>query len=367
MTAPDAAPLDRLLEHRTWVRGLVRSLVLDSSAADDVEQQVWLNAIRQGTEGIESPRAWLETVARNWARRVHRGASRRTRREAAVARPESQEPDGDPVERAEVHRAVVDAVLALPDPLRLAVLHHYFDGLSVADVASRLAVPHETVRSRLRLARGRLRKQLGPPAPAAAWSPALLGLAGLPRDFGAAAATGTAISGGTIAMTVAQKLAFALVVPAAVGAAFFTARAAVPPRDEAQEAALAQLAARIDRIEKAAESPRPAVARNDDRALLRRLEAVEVRLAEPASPPPVPAEKSAAAPRSAVPEQSSREADVAVPDAGQKVHDEMAAALAAAPGTAEHLAALRRLAEWLVKSSGPPAIDAEVDWAEAVL
>src|SRR5262245_42582010 len=183
MTAPDATPLDRLLEHRAWVRGLVRRLVLDPAGADDVEQQVWLTAVRHGGASIDEPRAWLGAVARNWARRAWRGSSRRTRREAAVARPEATENDGDPVERAEAHRAVVDAVLALPEPLRTAVLLHHFDGLSVADVAARVGAPHETVRSRLRLARARLREALGPSHGGTAWSPALLVLAGLPRDF----------------------------------------------------------------------------------------------------------------------------------------------------------------------------------------
>src|SRR5690349_5313898 len=113
MTAPDT-PLDRLLEHRAWVRGLVRSIVVDPGRADDVEQQVWLTAVQHRESTIDTPRAWLATVARNWARRAYRGASRTARREAAVARPEAVDADDDPVERAETHRAVADAVLALP-------------------------------------------------------------------------------------------------------------------------------------------------------------------------------------------------------------------------------------------------------------
>jgi len=364
MTAPDT-PLDRLLEHRPWVRGLVRSIVLDASRADDVEQQVWLTAVRHGGGGIETPRAWLATVARNWARRAHRGASRSARREAAVARPEAIDADGDPVERAEAHREVVDAVLALPEPLRLAVLHHYFDGLSVADVAKRLDVPHETVRSRLRLARGRLRERLGPTDGVAAWSPALLALGGLPKDFAVGTGT-TALTGGTIAMTAAQKVAFALVVPAAVGAAWITTRAAAPEPSDDRAADVARLEERLDRIEKSAAAAKPSRS-GDDRGLARRLDAVEARLDEQARAPattPV-ATKAGAAPAPSL-SPPKNEFEVKAAKDTKKDHDDIVAALKSKPGSPEHLAALRLLADWLVKSAGPPAVDKEVWWAQGL-
>jgi RNA polymerase sigma-70 factor (ECF subfamily) len=372
MTAPDA-PLDRLLEHRAWVRGLVRRLVLDPAGADDVEQQVWLTAVRHGGASIEEPRAWLGAVARNWARRAWRGTSRRARREAAVARPEATENDGDPVERAEAHRAVVDAVLALPEPLRTAVLLHHFDGLSVADVAARVGAPHETVRSRLRLARTRLRDALRPSHGGSAWSPALLVLAGLPRDFTAPVAAGAAsTTAGAIAMTAAQKVAFALVVPIAVGAAWITARtSAAPATDPARDDALAAIEARLDRIEKTVASLPPVRAGND-RALAHRVEALEAQLAEQSHAPAASAKGTAAQPagdaaaatgssaaKSArAPAQTSADAKAA--------RDEILAGLKAKPGSAEHLAALKRLAEWLIENAGPPPATLEIQWAQGL-
>jgi RNA polymerase sigma-70 factor (ECF subfamily) len=365
MTAPDT-PLDRLLEHRPWVRNLVRSIVLDQSRADDVEQQVWLTAVRHGGGGIETPRAWLAVVARNWARRLHRGAARTARREAAVARQEAIDADGDsPLVRAEAHREVVDAVLALPEPLRLAVLHHYFDGLSIADVAKRLDVPHETVRSRLRLARGRLRDRLGPNDGVAAWSPALLALGGLPKDFAVGTGT-TALTGGAIAMTAAQKLAFALVVPAAVGAAWITTRAAAPEPADDRAADVARLEERLDRIEKGAAAAKP-VRGGDDRGLARRLDAVEARLDESARAPAAATVATAASKTAASPATNDKPDVRAAKGESKKDHDEIVDALKSRPGSPEHLAALRRLAEWLVKSAGPPPVDAEIAWAEGLL
>jgi RNA polymerase sigma factor (sigma-70 family) len=369
MTAPDA-PLDRLLEHRAWVRGLVRSIVLDPQGADDVEQQVWLTAVRHRGAPIEEPRAWLATVARNWARRAWRGTSRRARREAAVARPEVVESGGDPVERAEAHRAVVDAVLALPEPLRTAVLLHHFDGLSVADVAARVGAPRETVRSRLRLARTRLRDVLGPSHGGAAWSPALLVLAGLPRDFAVPAGTGAAsLTTGAIVMTTAQKVAFALVVPAAVGAAWVTARvSASPAAPEAPDAALAEISARLDRVEKAV-AALPSARGGNDRALAHRIEALEARLEEQSRGP------AAAAGEKAAPRPPSSDTSVAgtanrgksEPGPSAKSdRDDLLVGLKAKPGSPEHLAALKRLAEWLIEHAGPPPVDIEIAWAQGL-
>lgn len=163
MTDAAKPTIDALLAHRPWVRSLARSLVADPAGADDLEQQVWLATLRSPPRNVESPRAWLATVARNAARRLHRGDTRRQRREAAAAREDgSGDSPHDLVARAEMHRGVVDAVIALPEPLRQAVLLRYFEDVPVAGVAERTGVPLETARSRLRLAGQRLRERLAP-------------------------------------------------------------------------------------------------------------------------------------------------------------------------------------------------------------
>lgn len=381
MTSPDATSFDRLFEHRAWVRGLVRSLVLDSARADDIEQQVWLSALRDAPPHLDRPRAWLAAVARNWARRAHRGESRRARREAAVARPEAAPTGADTLERAEAHRRVVEAVLALPEPLRLAVLLHYFDGLSAADAAARLGVPHETVRSRLRLARTRLRDDLAPADAAgrAVFAPALLALADLPSQFALPATT--TISGGTIAMAASQKIALAVVVPAAAGVAWITARAAAtePPVDRTEE--VGALVARVERLERSAEAPRARP--SEDRALTRRIDELEARLAalpqreavsDPARTAAVPApapDLVRGGPRAGTEVDGAR--DQAERDRTSEVaklvsdYGALTDGLKADPGSAEHRAAMRRLAEQLVKCGEPPVAQGDLDRIAAML
>ena len=59
---------------------------------------------------------------------------------------------------AELWPRVADAVTALPEPERDALVLHVWEGLSYEEVADALGVPIGTVRSRLNRARGRLRE-----------------------------------------------------------------------------------------------------------------------------------------------------------------------------------------------------------------
>ena len=158
-----AVPLETLLAHRAWVRALALALTRDEDAADDVEQQAWLAALVSPPATDESPRGWLGAVARNAARKRTRSATRQRARERASARPEGL-PGSDPAElaaRAELHTKVARAVVDLADPYRQARRRRYFEGLAVADVATRMGAPLETTRARLRRGREQLRGRSG--------------------------------------------------------------------------------------------------------------------------------------------------------------------------------------------------------------
>lgn len=166
---PDADALARELER---VRALVRHVVRDGAVADDLTQEAWLTAARRGAPAGASPVAWLTGIARNLARRVARAEERRTRHERLVAPPGAAPATADVVARAELCRRVVDAVLALDEPYRTALLARYFDGLSSAEIARRTGVPAATVRSRVmrgvELLRERFRGERSEDRPSAA-------------------------------------------------------------------------------------------------------------------------------------------------------------------------------------------------------
>ena len=148
-TMSERPSLDALLAHAPWVRNLARSLVVDQSAADDLVQDTWAAALQRPPDSGAPLRGWLATVLRRQARQGRRQAARRQRREQRVARPEAEPPTSDIVERAALHGDIVQAVLALHEPYRTAILMRFFDGHPPREIASQQGVPVATVNSRL--------------------------------------------------------------------------------------------------------------------------------------------------------------------------------------------------------------------------
>ncbi|MCK6458648.1 MAG: sigma-70 family RNA polymerase sigma factor [Planctomycetes bacterium] len=191
-----------LLEHRNFVRGIVRGLLADEHAVDDVVQETCLRALERPPRHAML-RAWLGRVGRNLALSVLRGERRRGHREREAARPEQEPSAGDAAARLERHRLVVEAVLALEEPFRSAILLRFYEDLPPREIARQLGVPVDTVRSRVRRGLERLRAWFDARhgGDRSAWSLALLPLLGA-REAAAmvaasgATATATATSGG---------------------------------------------------------------------------------------------------------------------------------------------------------------------------
>ncbi len=151
---------EALLAHARWVRSLARSLVLDPNRADDVEQQVWLGALRKPPAHARNLSAWLARVVHNAARELGRRESRRASRERATPAGQDAPSTEELVEQAEVQREVVSAVLELEEPYRMTILLRYWRDLSPQAIARMQGEPAGTVRSRLHRAHERLREQL---------------------------------------------------------------------------------------------------------------------------------------------------------------------------------------------------------------
>lgn len=180
---PDALPfqLDDLLAERPWVRTLARSLVHDENAASDLEQETWLTALERPPRRGGALRGWLATVMRSRLADDRRSTGRRTAREERVATSATAPDPADLAARGELHRRVIEAVLALPTEQRDVVLLRYFEDRSAAEIATRYGVPASTVRSRLMRGLKRLREVLSDEfgAEGRDWRAALAPLAGL--------------------------------------------------------------------------------------------------------------------------------------------------------------------------------------------
>src|SRR5258705_7218422 len=131
-TNPRSMRADALLAEMAWVQRLARSLVRDPNIADEVAQDAWLHALeRPPRHALGGPglRAWLSRVTRTLARQSMRSDARRTLREQSAARSESDVSAGEIVARGSMHRRLVEAVMALDEPVRSSILYRYLDGM----------------------------------------------------------------------------------------------------------------------------------------------------------------------------------------------------------------------------------------------
>ncbi len=162
--APNSPALEQLLADSAWAWRLAARLTRDADSADDALQELWLRALRRPPELSGEPQAarpWIAVALRRMAETAARRSRARRERDNAAARAEAQPPAERALELEALRRTVVDAVLALPDAYRDVVLLHYFDGLSLAQIARRTNTPASTVRSQLARAQARLREHLG--------------------------------------------------------------------------------------------------------------------------------------------------------------------------------------------------------------
>jgi RNA polymerase sigma-70 factor, ECF subfamily len=161
----DASATEKLLlELLPRVRNLVRYLVRGDRDVDDLTQEALLMILR----GVSTYRG--EGLFRAWADRVvARSVFSRKRRPALVLFEEdlpAQVLRGEELtfslspDTYTLRRQLVTALDKLPDPQRDALVLHHAVGLSVTEVAAELSAPEETIRSRIRLGKAKLREQL---------------------------------------------------------------------------------------------------------------------------------------------------------------------------------------------------------------
>jgi RNA polymerase sigma-70 factor (ECF subfamily) len=135
--------------HAPSVWRYVVSLTGDAAGADDVVQETLLRAWRSPAILAQDPastRAWLFTVARHLV--IDEARSARRRREIGVA--ETPDPGYDDGTDALFESLIVEeALAALDPPHRAVIVHAYYRGCSIAEVAGLLGIPAGTVKSRL--------------------------------------------------------------------------------------------------------------------------------------------------------------------------------------------------------------------------
>ena len=153
----------------TVFRFLVRRVGRD--AADPLLGDVFRIAFERRASfdtGYASARPWLYGIATNVLAKHRRTEARRLRATAELAatravgaRDDSADDVAAALDAARLWPTVADAIAALPDGERDALLLYVWENLSYDEIATALDIPVGTVRSRLNRARGRLRELTG--------------------------------------------------------------------------------------------------------------------------------------------------------------------------------------------------------------
>jgi RNA polymerase sigma-70 factor (ECF subfamily) len=145
--------------HFDRVYGLVYRLLGDRAQAEDVTQEVFLKVHRAADriDPMRDPVPWLMTIAHNACRDLWRSnAWKLTRRSASL---DGDSPLAETLSRgtndperdllaSEREHLVQEALRRLPEPLRVAIVMHDYQGLGHDEIAAITGIHHAAARKR---------------------------------------------------------------------------------------------------------------------------------------------------------------------------------------------------------------------------
>ena len=139
-----------------WIRNLMRRFCGDVTLADDLAQQVFLQAWRK-IPALQQPSrfaAWLKRMAINvWLQHARRNDPLR----------QAQEPDDTRTAQRDATSVAMDldsALATLPDDVRLCIVLSYHEGMTHGEIEQYTGMPLGTVKSHIRRGTKRLQEQL---------------------------------------------------------------------------------------------------------------------------------------------------------------------------------------------------------------
>jgi RNA polymerase sigma-70 factor (ECF subfamily) len=142
------------------VRNLVRYLVPGDQDVDDISQEALVKVVRwHGSYRGDAPfERWVDRIVVHTTFRWLKDRSRSRARAMSVAQ-SLDAAKGGAGDTAAARRYVAELLDTLPEPQRHCLVLRHVVGMSVSEIAETVGAPEETVRSRLRLGRQRLREQ----------------------------------------------------------------------------------------------------------------------------------------------------------------------------------------------------------------
>ena len=163
----DSAFEELVSRHYRSVYNLVYRFLLDMADAEDVTQEVFLRVFRASKTYTAKAKfsTWLYTITKNLCfNELRKKRSVKIFSIDEEVLPEIPSAADDPafeVEKKEIRSRVLEAVKALPENLRIAVLLLKYHGLSYEEVAEILGCTVNAVKLRIHRAKAFLAKSIG--------------------------------------------------------------------------------------------------------------------------------------------------------------------------------------------------------------
>lgn len=124
-----------------------RALLGEEQAAKDAMQEVFLRALRAGSEFRDeaSPVTWLYQVTTNYCLNVIRDSSRRSDLRAERPPPVEASPAASP----ESQIMIANVLRNIPEQLRNIAIYYFIDEMNQEEIAALLGVSRRTIGNRL--------------------------------------------------------------------------------------------------------------------------------------------------------------------------------------------------------------------------
>ena len=146
-------------EHGAALVLLARQSVASHADAEDVVQEAFVRFWRS-RERVAEPVAYLYACVKRCGLDWQRAGKRRSRREEARARPESEPMFAGPLEQNERRTSVETALANLPEKQREVLVMRIWGGLTFSQIAEALEISPDTAASRYRYALDKLQESL---------------------------------------------------------------------------------------------------------------------------------------------------------------------------------------------------------------
>lgn len=173
LQAGERAAFDQLVErHQSSLLGFFFHQCRDAQLAEDLTQETLLRLFQQSWDFLPRGkfRGWLYRIARN----LHIDHHRKRSHDALLHAVQPRDPEREPLQqvvdemvgpdvhadRREIARIVEQALPTLPSEQRETFTLYHYQGLSLPDIADAMETSVSTTKSRLRLAREKLREHL---------------------------------------------------------------------------------------------------------------------------------------------------------------------------------------------------------------